>query len=224
MMEAVLELKNVTCRDRSGRTVLRRIDMELGRGERLRVLGGRGELAALAMVAGGVYGPDSGEALILGRRVYEMEAWEAAAYRSGSVGYASGAPGFWRGLTVLENAAMPLTVRGASRREREAAAWEALETVGMGYAAHVYPKSLTVCELRLAALARAAVSEPPLLVLEDVLEGLDYLEADRTAKAIQSVWEAGQSALLILAERDEGLVAADRTVSIAFGSIGGESK
>ena len=221
-MDAVLELKGVSKRDKTGRSILHGLDLMVKRTERICIHGDRDELAALARVIGGIDRPEAGEVYLLGQQLNEMDDRTLATLRGEHIGYVSRDPGLWAELTVLENTAMPLTAAGVHRYDRADAAFAALETVGMEYAAHVYPKSLSLCELRLAALARALVRAPALLVLEDALAGLDRQEADRFADAVERRWAKDGFGLLYLAGDTNKTIRTDKTLALLYGRLQGD--
>ena len=221
MMDTVLELKGISKRDGAGRSVLHGLNFMVKRTERVCVQGDRDELTALARVIGGIDRPETGEVYLLGLRLNEMDDGTIAAFRGEHIGHASCDPGLWSELTVLENTAMPLTVAGVYRRERVEAAFAALEAVGMAYAAHVYSKSLSLCELRLTALARALVHAPELLVLEDALAGLDQRETDRFVDTLERRWISDGFALLYLTGDANKKIHTDKTLALMYGQFQG---
>ncbi len=178
-MEPVLTLQNISAYDAAGRALVPPVSLAVLPGERVRVIAERPRFEALARVVGGLTDPDSGEAV-----------------RNGPVGAMFPEPDFWDELSVLDNAAIPLTVAGISVRERRDAALEALESVGLGYAAHTYPRSLSLCEKRLAALARALVGRPALLLLAEPTSMLDEKETLRFLSALTARWAADRFAVI----------------------------
>ena len=172
-MQAVLTLQNISAYGPDGQALLPPLDLTIFPGERVRVVAEAPRFEALARIIGGLLEPDGGEIAL-----------------SGTVGYVPAEPGFWEGMTVADNTALPLMAVGVAKRERRDAALEALERVGLGYAAHTYPKSLSRCERRLAALARALVRGPALVLLAEPASMLDEKETARFAAALAGRWEA----------------------------------
>ncbi len=197
MMEPVLTLQNVSAYDRDGRALVPAVDLTVLPGQRVRVIAERPRFEALARIIGGLIEPDSGEAAL-----------------AGSVGYMSPEPGFWEDLTVLDNAALPLTAAGVGKRQRRETALAVLESLGMGYAAHAYPKSLGLCEQRLAALARALVRGPKLLILAEPASMLDEKERERFAAALAERWETDRFAAVYSGPE---IMPADKTVRLQEG-------
>ena len=193
-MEPILTLQNISAYGPDGRTLLPPMDLTIFPGERVRVLTERPRFEALAEITGGLREPDRGEVEL-----------------HGPVGYVSPDVGFWEGMTVLDNTALPLLATGIPKRARREAAMAALERVGLAYAAHTYPKSLSLCEQRLAALARALVKGPALLLLTDPAFLLDEKETARFADALAACWESDRFAVLFCGRE---LMPTDKTIHI----------
>lgn len=194
MMESILTLQNISAYDANGRALVPPTSFTVLPGERVRVIAERPRFEALARIAGGLAEPDSGQVEL-----------------HGAAGYMSPEPGFWEELTVLDNAAMPLTAAGVGKRQRRETAMAVLESLGLGYAAHAYPKSLGLCEQRLAALARALVRSPALLILAEPASMLDEKERERFAAALSGRWEADRFAAVYSGPE---ILPADKTVRL----------
>ncbi len=193
-MEPILTLQNASAYGPDGRALLPPTDLTVLPGERVRVTTEMPRFEVLARVAGGLRRPDDGD-VILG----------------GSVGYMPPEPGFWEDMTVLDNAALPFMAAGIAKRDRRAAALAALERLGLGYAAHTYPRSLSLCERRLAALARALVRAPELIILAGPTSMLDEKETDRFVSALAACWEEDRFAVLFCGSE---AIPADKTINI----------
>lgn len=223
-MDGGVRIINVNRSDKDGRPMLRNICLTMQKGELVRIAGRTDSGGSvLARLIGGMERPDSGDIVVMGQPLGELDDREAAAFRKEHIGYVSAVPAFWDELTILENTAMPLTIQGMPVEEREAAAAEALGTVGLSYAAHGYPKSLSVNESRLAALARALAAQPELLILEDALSGLSESYAGRFGAILQRCWDRGVFEMLLSFTADiEDEIPATKTLLIERGMIIGE--
>jgi len=98
--------------------------------------------------------------------------------------------------TVYENIAFVLRVLGVPRREVKPAVLEVLRTVGLGARAHSYPSQLSQGEAQRAALARAIVRRPPLLLADEPTGNLDDEMADEVLAVIKDIWACGTTVLL----------------------------
>jgi len=93
----------------------------------------------------------------------------------------------WR--TVLENAALPLELIGRSRSEARAAAREVLAKVGLEDSLDKYPNQLSGGMKMRVSVARALVSEPSLLLLDEPFSALDELARDVLQEELRALWE-----------------------------------
>ena len=196
-MEPILTLQNISAYDAKGRALVPPVSLAVLPGERVRVIAERPRFEALARIIGGLADPDSGEVAVCG-----------------PVGYIPPEADFWEEMSVLDNAAMPLAVAGVSKQDRRDAALRALDSVGLGYAAHTYPKSLGLCEQRLAALARALVGKPALLLLAEPVSMLDEKETARFLSALSERWTADRFAVLY---SGRSMLPPDRTLRLQEG-------
>ena len=217
-MDAVLELRGVMKLGERGIAVLRRADLTMNEGEHICISGlSADERTALVGLIGGLTDPDEGTVTVLGHELRSLNDRERAALRNRQLGYASGAPAFWRDMTVLQNIVMPLSLRGVSIAEQRERGLTVLESLGLSYAAFAYPRGLSPYETRIAALARAVITEPALLILDDVFTGLDEKEADKLADALSSLDR--EMSILALCGSTVGTLSACSMIQTEYGRI-----
>ena len=217
-MDAVLELRGVVKQAECGNAVLRRVDLTMDEGEHVCICGlSSDERSALARLIGGLTDPDGGSVTVLGHELRSLNGRERAALRNRHIGYASHAPGFWRDMTVLQNIGMPLSLRGVSRNEQREPGLSVLEILGLAYAAFAYPRGLSPYETRIAALARAVITEPELLILDDVFTGLDEKETDKLADALSSLDR--EMSILALSGSAAGALSDATSIKTEYGRI-----
>jgi sulfonate transport system ATP-binding protein len=119
----------------------------------------------------------------------------------------------WR--TVLANIAL-----GLRTREPETAARSALAEVGLTERAQAWPLTLSGGEAQRAALARALVREPGLLLLDEPFSALDALTRMAMHRLVLRLWQRHRPAVLLVThDVDEALVLADRVLVLAGGRI-----
>jgi len=99
------------------------------------------------------------------------------------------------GRTVFENIAFVLRVLGTSRREITPKAFQALKAVGLGSRAQAYPAQLSQGEAQRAALARAIVKSPALLLADEPTGNLDEEMAGEILGLIKDIWSRGTTVL-----------------------------
>ena len=98
--------------------------------------------------------------------------------------------------TVYENVAFVLRVLGTSRSEVTPRAFAALRAVGLSSRAQSYPAQLSQGEAQRASLARAIVTEPPLLLADEPTGNLDEEMAEEILGLLKDVWNRGTTVLL----------------------------
>ena len=124
-------------------------------------------------------------------------------------------------MSVLENVAYGLMVKGVAKRERLARAQEALESVALGFVAERKPAHLSGGQRQRVALARALVNRPRVLLLDEPLGALDALTRIEMQGLIETLWQQhGFTVLLVTHDVSEAIALADRVILIEEGRIG----
>src|SRR5260370_23010620 len=100
------------------------------------------------------------------------------------------------GRTVFENIALVLRVLGTPRRDITPRAFQALKAVGLSSRARAYPAQLSQGEAQRAALARAIVKSPALLLADEPTGNLDEEMAGEILDLIKDIWSRGTTVLL----------------------------
>lgn len=99
-------------------------------------------------------------------------------------------------MSVLENVALPLAYRGVDRRTREARAQDWLDRVGLASRARLSPCKLSGGERQRAALARAMIAEPKILICDEPTAALDEGRAEELNTLLRSVASSGTAVLI----------------------------
>jgi sulfonate transport system ATP-binding protein len=111
-------------------------------------------------------------------------------------------------------------VLGLPGRPDKQRAVDALEEVGLGHRIDVWPKVLSGGEAQRAALARALVREPDLLLLDEPFSSLDALTRIKAQALVGELWERHQCAILLVThDVEEALLLADRVLIMQDGHI-----
>ncbi|MFT4192727.1 MAG: ABC transporter ATP-binding protein [Comamonas sp.] len=122
---------------------------------------------------------------------------------------------------VWRNVALALP--GVAGRSGRARALAALEEVGLGHRAEVWPKVLSGGEAQRAALARALVREPQLLLLDEPFGALDALTRAKAQDLVSELWQRHRCAVLLVThDVEEALLLADRVLVMDDGAIAHE--
>jgi NitT/TauT family transport system ATP-binding protein len=168
---------------------------------------GCGKSTLLRLVAG-LLVPDEGAVMI-------GEGADASPPRAGDgrIGLAFQQPRLVPWLTVLQNVALPLTFDGVGAAERRARAEEALERVGLGAVAHLRPGELSGGMAQRAGLARALISDPPVLLLDEPFSALDALTREAFDEELQRLWmDQPRTVIFVTHSVGEAIRLADRIV------------
>lgn len=161
--------------------VLENIDLAVHEGELLALLGqsGSGKSTILRCLTG-LIEPTSGRVLCNGQGLHGIN-------RDASVVFQTFALYPW--LTVEQNVAVGLMSRRVSRAERDAAVEQAIELIGLGNYHAAYPRELSGGMRQRVGIARALVSQPKLLCLDEAFSALDVLTAENLRQELISLWQ-----------------------------------
>jgi cell division transport system ATP-binding protein len=139
--------------------------------------------------------PSEGEVHVLGQDVGELRRSAVQALRR-SIGVVFQDARLLPGRTVFENIAFVLRVTGSARREITARAFDALRAVGLSARAQAYPAQLSQGEAQRAALARAIVRKPAVLIADEPTGNLDEGMATEIVGVIRDIWARGTTVIL----------------------------
>jgi|SRR5687767_5510828 len=160
------------------RVVLHDISFTLKRGEMILVSGASGSgKSVLLRLAIGLLRPDSGQILIDGREIQEMDESELIAVRGGLMGIVFQEDALFTGLTVYENAAYRLEDHGWAEEEVARAVTEVLRFVGLEGEEQKYPEELSGGMKRRLEIARALIGWPRVMLFDEPTMSLDPLAA-----------------------------------------------
>jgi putative spermidine/putrescine transport system ATP-binding protein len=182
------------------------LDLDLAPGEMVVLLGpsGCGKTTALRILAG-LDVADSGSVLVNGKDVTNVPA------NKRGMGMVFQAYSLFPHLTVAENVAFGLKLRGDDRRKRAARAAEMLELVGLSEHGNRYASQLSGGQQQRVALARALAIEPAVLLLDEPLSALDAKVRVQLRDEIRRVQlEVGTTTLFVTHDQEEALAVADR--------------
>ena len=214
MPDAHLVLDRLTARDRR-RTVLDNLSLVLARGQTLALLGpeGAGKTATLMLLAGFLR-PTLGTVRLNGRDI------TVAPPESRDIAMAFQDDALFPHMSVLDNVAFGLKMRGVPRAERRARAADTLAALRIGQLAERHPARLDPSERRLVALARAAATRPALLLIDEpsAPEDAAKREAARTVLGA-ALGPEHTTAILATHDRAAAFGLADRVAFLRDGHV-----
>jgi ABC-type nitrate/sulfonate/bicarbonate transport system ATPase subunit len=190
---------------RGGVEALAGCSLEIAAGSFTVVIGpnGCGKSTLLRLVAG-LLEPTAGTVEVDGREPRPGD---------GRVGLAFQQPRLVPWRSTLDNVALPLELSGVPLADRRARAAEALDRVGLGGAAALRPRELSGGMAQRAALARALIGDPPVLLLDEPFSALDALTRETFDDELQRLWiELPRTVVLVTHSVTEAVALGDRVV------------
>ena len=201
----------------SGRTVVRRVSIEVASGEIVGLLGpnGAGKTTTFYMTVG-LTAPDSGRVELDGRDVTRDPMYVRA--RKG-IGYLPQEPSIFRGLTVEQNILAILETTGADRETRRRRTAELLAELGLTALSQSPAFTLSGGERRRAEITRALVMEPRFILLDEPFAGIDPIAVTDIQKIVFHLKERGIGVLMTDHNVRETLRITDRAYIVHDGAI-----
>jgi lipoprotein-releasing system ATP-binding protein len=165
--------------------VLNDLDLTLAAGEVVGILGASGAgKSTFLHLAGGLDRPTSGLILHEGKSIFDQSERELAEFRNRKIGFVFQMHYLLAEFTCLENVMMPGIIAGSPRNDVQEKAQILLERVGLGERLVHRPGELSGGEQQRAAVARALINEPTLVLADEPTGNLDA----RTAVSVQELF------------------------------------
>jgi spermidine/putrescine ABC transporter ATP-binding subunit len=210
-----VELRNLKLAYDGGARAVDDVSLAIGPGEFVCLLGpsGSGKTTTLKMIAGFEH-PDEGEIFVDGRPMVDV----AAARRN--IGMVFQNYALFPHMTVFDNVAFPLKMRGRSKNDIRSAVHGALDMVQLRELTGRFPKQLSGGQQQRVALARAIVFRPPVLLMDEPLGALDRQlrkEVQYELKRIQRM--LGLTVVYVTHDQEEALFLSDTIAIMNRGRI-----
>lgn len=209
---------------RMGETVIRAVDgisLEIKTGEFVALLGtsGSGKSSLLNLIAG-LDRPTSGTVVVQGNDLAQLSRDQVAHYRLRAVGMVFQSFNLIPSMTLIENVELPLLFAEVDRGQRQRLARAALERVGLTARLQHRPVELSGGEQQRAALARALINQPQVLLADEPTGNLDSHTGTEIMELIREFNESlGMTIVMVTHEKALAEKYARRMVSMADGKL-----
>ncbi len=211
----VIDLRNVgkmfRTADHTDRAVLEGVNLTLREGEIVAMLGksGSGKSTLLRIMAG-LVGADRGEVHFRGQRLAGTAEGIAMVFQSFAL---------FPWLTVQQNVELGLEAQGVAKTERARRAEAAIDMIGLSGFNSALPRELSGGMRQRVGIARALVTQPDLLLMDEAFSALDVLTGETLRDEMLDLWESGRanikSILIVSHNIEEAVMMADRIVILS---------
>jgi len=221
--DVAVELSGVTKTYGSGDskvTALRGVDLTVQPDELLMLVGpsGCGKTTLISIVAG-ILDQDAGSCHVFGQDMLAMRDRDRVRYRGDHIGFVFQAFNLLPTLTAAENVAIPLLIKGISRRDAVKRAAEMLEKVGLSGRAQSLPSQLSGGQQQRIAIARSLVHNPKLIVCDEPTSALDHETGAKVLELFREVAMGDGRSLIIVTHDSRIFSFADRIAKMDDGRI-----
>lgn len=202
--------------------VLRGIDLEIGQGEVVSIVGPSGAgKTTLLQIIGTLDRPDSGTVQIDGVEVSRLKERELSAFRNRHIGFVFQFHQLLPEFTALENVMIPAFIAGKGRSEAQAEARQMLQLMGLGDREAHKPSELSGGEKQRVAVARALINRPAVVLADEPSGSLDSHNKEELHQLFFDLRNRlGQT--FVIVTHDETLArTTDRTIHLKDGEVVG---
>jgi len=200
--------------------VLRGVSLEVARGEVVSIVGPSGAgKTTLLQILGSLTRPDGGRLTVDGVDPFALRDRALSRFRNSRIGFVFQFHHLLPEFTAFENVCLPGLIGGRERHEVEARAAELLDLLGLAARRGHKPAALSGGEQQRAAIARALINAPAVLLADEPSGNLDSRNREEIHRLFFELRERlGQTVVIVT--HDEGLAArADRTIAMRDGRI-----
>ena len=199
--------------------VLKGIDLHIGKGEFVAIMGASGSgKSTLLNILGILDDYDEGEYRLDGTLIHNLSETRAADYRNRMIGFIFQSFNLISFKDAMENVALPLFYQGVSRKKRNQLAMEYLEKVGLTEWAHHMPNELSGGQKQRVAIARALITQPRIILADEPTGALDSKTSLEVMQLLKKLHEQGMT--IIVVTHESGVAyQAEKIVHIKDGQI-----
>ncbi len=223
MTDRVLICRDVVRRFREGGAtleVLAGVNLEIAPSERVAIIGASGSgKTTLLQILGGLDEPTSGEVIVGGQQMAHATERDKGLLRNQYLGFVYQFHHLLPEFTAAENVAMPLMIRRIARDEALARAGSLLARVGLGERLTHKPGELSGGERQRAAVARALITEPKLVLADEPTGNLDAANGEQVLHLMLELNRELQTSLIIVTHDHDIAARMDRVLTLENGRL-----
>lgn len=201
MKKEILSMTNIVKAYQMGeeeQVILKGIDLKVYSGEFLSILGPSGSGKTTVMnIIGCLDTPTSGEYILAGRKIEDLNEVELAHIRSKEIGFIFQSFQLLPRLSALENVELPMIYAGVSPSIRKERALQMLKRVGLEEKTMHYPNQLSGGQQQRVAIARALSTNPTILLADEPTGALDQKTGHQVMSLFRELNEEGRTILMI---------------------------
>ena len=219
----VLECNTVVKRFREGDSeleVLSGVDLKISAGERIAIVGASGSgKTTLLQIMGGLDEPTEGRVVVGGQPIAGVDEVTRGQLRNKYLGFVYQFHHLLPEFSAAENVAMPLMIRGVTRTEALSLAGELLGRVGLAERLSHKPAELSGGERQRAAVARALITQPALVLADEPTGNLDTANGSQVLELMLSL-NREMATSLVIVTHDSGIAnRMDRILTLESGTL-----
>ncbi len=213
--QPLIKLTNLTknfISDAGVTSAIKAVDLNIHAGEYVSIAGPSGcGKSTLLSILGLLETSSSGEYLLNGYQVHDLDVYQRAEIRNKEIGFIFQAFNLIGDLTVLENVALPLSYRKMKKAQRLEIAMNSLEKVNMADRAKYYPAQLSGGQQQRIAVARSLVVNPSILLADEPTGNLDTANGNAIMDLFDELHSEGRTICMVthdarFAERSKRIV------------------